>query len=188
MKELKRLVKRDNMNNIKKIRQLQGMTQQQLADKIGMSRQYIGELERDIRDIHGVSTKILKSIADALDVRMEDLISPVWRRTKDSYKDFSKIYLGESNIASVVMVGCQPQGGAKAELLRFGEGGSYTAYFVTKDIPITEHYEKVFEFRSRLAIYDDKNYIGVVKAEKIEVYRAGEFGCVIKAVDGKFTN
>lgn len=176
------------MNNIKEIRNERNMTQQQLADKAGVQRQYIGELERNIRDIHGISAKTLKNIADALDSTMDELISPARRRVKTSYKDFYKIYLGESDIASIVLVGCQPQGGAKADLLYFGQDGFYKAYFVTEDIPIPEHYEKAFEFRSWLAIYDDNNYSGCVKADKIEVYRTGEFGCVIKAVGGEFVN
>lgn len=39
-----------------------------------------------------------------------------------TYKDFSKQYIGCSDIAALVMVGCG-KGGVCAEMLRFGEDG-----------------------------------------------------------------
>ena len=53
-----------------------------------------------------------------------------------SYKDFEKIYIGGSDIASLVLVGCKHNEkgeslGAATELLHFGEDNCYRAYYVT---------------------------------------------------------
>ena len=50
--------------NIKKYREVLNLTQQELADKVGCSRQYINELEND--SVRKISTKMLCSLASAL--------------------------------------------------------------------------------------------------------------------------
>ena len=58
--------------NIKKYREVLNLTQQELADKVGCSRQYINELEND--SVRNISTKMLCSLASALNVKVDDLL------------------------------------------------------------------------------------------------------------------
>jgi transcriptional regulator with XRE-family HTH domain len=58
--------------NIKVFREAKGMTQQDLADKAGCSRQFVNMLENS--DEINVSTKVLVSIANALERTVDDLI------------------------------------------------------------------------------------------------------------------
>ena len=92
----------------------------------------------------------------------------------DNYKN-AKIYAGESDIAALTAVG---SGGP--QFIRFGEDGSYTAYLVDGE-EIPEHYTKAAEFEYWLKIYDDRELTIEIKADKIEIYRAGSFGMIIKA-------
>lgn len=58
--------------NIKVFREAKGMTQQDLADKAGCSRQFVNMLENS--DEINVSTKVIVSIANALERTVDDLI------------------------------------------------------------------------------------------------------------------
>ena len=58
--------------NIKKFREAKGMTQQELADKAGCSRQFVNMLENS--DEINVSTKVLVNIANALERSVDELI------------------------------------------------------------------------------------------------------------------
>lgn len=103
-----------------------------------------------------------------------------------SYKDFEKIYIGDSDIASLVLVGCKHNEkgeslGASTELLHFGEDNSYRAYYVTEPCKIGEHYRKVASFNSWLKIYDDTEKTFDVYGD-FNIYRAGMFGCIIEKV------
>ena len=59
-------------NNLKEHRLKQNLTQQQLADKVGLTRQAISHYENDIRNI---SLDILVSLAKILDITTDDLIT-----------------------------------------------------------------------------------------------------------------
>lgn len=95
-----------------------------------------------------------------------------------SYKDFDKIYIGGSDIAALVMVGCD-RDWVSSQILKFGEDGDYRAYYVDEPATIGAHYEKVASFTNWLKIYDD---VGLVFDENgdFSIYRAGEMGCIIK--------
>ena len=93
-----------------------------------------------------------------------------------NYKDFEKIYIGSSDIASLTLR--SPQ---KAYILNFGEDGTYSAYLVTDNAEIGKHYELCFTCDTWLNIYDDDGLVKTINAELIEVYRAGEMGCIIVA-------
>lgn len=54
-------------NNIKKYREIKGMTQQQLADKTGISMNYIAKIESKKMQ-RGFTIVVLGRIADALDI------------------------------------------------------------------------------------------------------------------------
>lgn len=99
-----------------------------------------------------------------------------------TYKDFSKKYIGCSDIAALVMVGCG-KGGVCAEMLRFGEDGDYDAYVVTDaDATIPEHYSKVASFSNWVKFYDDEELTFKAEGEEINVYRSGQYGCIIQVI------
>ena len=99
-----------------------------------------------------------------------------------TYKDFEKKYIGGSDIASLVMVGCRRDEGLKTEPLFFGEDGAYYAYIVDEETEIKSHYTKVAAFNHWLKIYDDDGLTFVENAKEINVYRAGQFGCIIQII------
>lgn len=57
-------------NNIKKYRKERNLTQQDLADLTGVSRQYITDIENENRNKH-ITIAILGRIADALNINIE---------------------------------------------------------------------------------------------------------------------
>lgn len=57
--------------NIRKYRGLQGYTQQDLADMIDMSREYVTDIENKSRNKH-LTIAVLGRIAEALDVPIRD--------------------------------------------------------------------------------------------------------------------
>jgi transcriptional regulator len=56
---------------IKEYRLSKNITQRELAEKVGCSRQYLNELEN--KDIRNVSSHLLLRIANALDVSVEKI-------------------------------------------------------------------------------------------------------------------
>lgn len=61
----------DGKNPIRVWRQYRGLTQQQLAKKVGISKPYLSQLESGKRN---GTTDILKNIAQALDVGLDELV------------------------------------------------------------------------------------------------------------------
>jgi len=102
-----------------------------------------------------------------------------------NYKEFEsksleRKYIGSSDIASLILVGCG-ENGLELKELHFGEDGSYQAYIIdNKDVEIPSHYSLVAEFETWLKIYDDEELTQRFNADKIEIYRAGEMGCIIR--------
>lgn len=100
-----------------------------------------------------------------------------------TYKDFEQKYIGDSDIATLILVGNRNEEGLKTELLRFGEDGYYKAYIVTEiDVEIGSHYKKVATFNHWLKIYDDDELTYRVNAKEINIYRAGLLGCIIQII------
>lgn len=95
------------------------------------------------------------------------------------YHDFARQFIGSSDIASLALVGCKAGTGAVAEMLHFGEDGNYYAYIVDQKIEIPSHYKLVTSFESWVKIYDDDELIYKCSAPQIDIYRAGDFGCII---------
>lgn len=58
--------------NIRKYRKFSGLTQQDLADLTGVSREYISDIENDSRNKH-VTIAVLGRIADALTIDIKEL-------------------------------------------------------------------------------------------------------------------
>ncbi len=104
-----------------------------------------------------------------------------------NYKDI-KVYLGSSDTASLDFFITYTGERIK---LKFGSDGEYSAYvchnFTEKEIP--EHYKKVFE-TSHFAgitfppeISTEPFTVRFTSIESIQIYRAGDFGCIINLVD-----
>lgn len=103
----------------------------------------------------------------------------------NSYRDFDKMTIGESDSAELLMYGPSYSGEASATKLCFKEDSLYSAYIVTGfDVDVGAHYKLVAVFKSWLKIYDDFGISFEAEADQIEVYRAGDFGCVIKLIGG----
>ena len=62
------------MNRIKKIRTEQQLTQQELADKAGINIRLVQRLEKEEISIMESRVKTIKAIADALSLKVDDLI------------------------------------------------------------------------------------------------------------------
>ena len=103
-----------------------------------------------------------------------------------TYKDFREINIGMSDVASLIMMGIK-ETGRSLEFLNFGEDGEYYAYLVDREedkpVEIGSHYKKVATFTNWLKIYDDYESTLDIKGKVINVYRAGEFGCIIEVID-----
>lgn len=111
--------------------------------------------------------------------RMQEYDRKIRSERAKSYKEYNKIYIGGSDYASLVLVGITKKG-LEAKILNFGEDGDYNAYFVDKDAKIGSHYKKQYEFQRWLKIYDDNELVKTIYANKIEIYQAGQFGCIIR--------
>ena len=62
------------MNKIKKIRTEQQLTQQELADKAKINIRLVQRLEKEEVSIMESRVKTIKAIADALEVKIEELL------------------------------------------------------------------------------------------------------------------
>ncbi len=58
-------------SRIKQFRSTKGITQEKLAELSGLSRQYIGDVERGIRNISLVN---IQKIANALEIKLSKLL------------------------------------------------------------------------------------------------------------------
>ena len=96
-----------------------------------------------------------------------------------TYKNFEKEHIGDSDIASLVLVG-NSENGITAKVLPFGMDGQYSAYIVSGKAIIGAHYKKVAEFKSWMKIYDDEELTRTFRGEKIIVYRAGKMSSIIQ--------
>lgn len=101
-----------------------------------------------------------------------------------NYKDFDKHFIGESDIAALVLVGYRKCEGVIPFMLNFGEDNSYIAYIVYgENITIGEHYKEIIRFNNWLKIYDDIGLKKEFKGKQIIVYRAGELGCIVQVIE-----
>lgn len=98
-----------------------------------------------------------------------------------NYKEYEEKFIGGSDIAALILVGCD-ENGLKTSHLNFGEDGSYRAYIVDENAEIGAHYKKVADFKYWFKIYDDHGLTYRVNAKEINIYRAGDFGCIIQVI------
>ena len=70
------------MNNIKMIRKNKGITQRELADSMGVSFQYISQLEKEDKELTGLSINTLQKCATALGCTPHDLTADTQSENK----------------------------------------------------------------------------------------------------------
>ena len=99
-----------------------------------------------------------------------------------SYKEYDRVYIGCSDIASLVLAGNKRNEGLKLHDLNLGIDGSYRAYIVDDKAIIGEQYHLEAEFNTWLKIYDDNGLVKDFKADTIRVYRIG-MHCIIQLLD-----
>jgi len=99
-----------------------------------------------------------------------------------TYKEFEKVFIGDSDSAFLTMVGAVDDV-VSAAPLHFGQDDSYKAYIVDEPAKIGNHYKLVATFEKWLRIYDDDEKVREFRADRINVYRAGEMGCIIELKD-----
>lgn len=99
-----------------------------------------------------------------------------------SYKEYPRQGLGWSDVAAVILAGCTEEG-VSAEVLHFNFDGEYKAYLVDQDAEIGAYYHLVCSFLYWMRVYDDEELIETFKADKINVYRAGDGGCIIQLIN-----
>ena len=98
-----------------------------------------------------------------------------------SYRDYDKEFIGESDVAAVTMIG--PYGyELVARVIKFGGDGDYRAYIVDEDAEIGAHYTEVARFKTWMKIVDDSAIQREFHADKIVVYQAGEYGCIVQLI------
>ena len=72
-----------------------------------------------------------------------------------NYSDFPKQYIGQSDILSLALMGCDRTGTPVSRVLNFSAGGAYKAYIVRgTDVSIGSQFEEKFVFHNWLRIYD----------------------------------
>lgn len=102
--------------------------------------------------------------------------------TKKQYNEFPRRSIGSSDIATLTLVGMTADH-LTTEFLYFGEDGSYSAYIIgERDVEIGSHYELVASFRRWMTIYDDNSCTATFHGDSINVYRAGDYGCIIQCI------
>lgn len=99
-----------------------------------------------------------------------------------TYKDFDQKYIGNSDIATLIMVGYSKDNGLITEALHLGGDDVYSAYIVTEESKIGDHYSKIATFSEWMKIYDDTGLSYKAEGKEINVYRAGMYGCIIQII------
>lgn len=89
------------------------------------------------------------------------------------------VSLGGSDIASLTL-----RSPMQAATLDFVEDGDYRAWIVDDpSVVVPNHYKKVYSCEYWLKIYDDDGLQADFNAKQIEVYRAGDYGCLIRLIN-----
>lgn len=101
------------------------------------------------------------------------------------YKNYMKEYIGASDSARLLIEGVNDEGIMEVKRLNFGEDGSYNAYIVDAKCEIPSHYQLQFSFNDFILINDDFGRVAKCESQKINIYTAGSFGCIIQCVDLK---
>lgn len=99
--------------------------------------------------------------------------------------DYSREYIGASDISHLTFFGMDESdehNRYKRKVIYFAGDGEYFAYIADEECGIPEHYNKEAEFDNWLRIYDNDICTRNFHAKKINVYRAGGYGCIIQLI------
>ena len=99
-----------------------------------------------------------------------------------SYKEYERVYIGSSDIASLTVVGPRNQGVSLAKSLDFNIDSNYFAYLVDGEANIGDHYKLVQCCKYWMNVFDDQELTLKLSAPTIKVYRAGDCGCIIQCL------
>ena len=88
--------------------------------------------------------------------------------------------IGGSDIASLIL-----RGPMCLKKMDFGGDGEYRSYIVDEFCEIPESYGLQFSCTDWIKIYDDNGLSFTAKAKKINVFRRGDYGCIIQLISEK---
>lgn len=100
-----------------------------------------------------------------------------------SYKDYERVYIGSSDIASLTIVAPRDNGDPLAQSLDFAIDSNYFAYIVDSNAYIGDHYKLVQCCKGWVKVFDDETLTLKLKAPSIKIYRAADCGCIIQCID-----
>lgn len=124
----------------------------------------------------------------------ENEMSKILQEAKTSLKPHYKdkyIHLGYSDIGCLILVGItadsrkEKDGWFTLKPINFGGDGEYGAWLIDETVEVPEHYHLEFELKSWCKIYDDETLKATFHAEQINIYTAGDYGCLIQLINKK---
>lgn len=100
------------------------------------------------------------------------------------YDEYEMRDIGVSDVAALTLVGFNGKE-VESHVLKFEGDGSYRAYIVDENAEIGTHYTKEAAFESWMRVYDDLGLTWEGYAQRINVFRAGDYGCIIQHIGAK---
>lgn len=102
-----------------------------------------------------------------------------------THHDYEKVFIGSSDSARLEVIHTIENGTSKS-YLNFGEDGEYEAYIVDEKCTIPDTYELRCAFEGGYVdLFDDEGYNVYIKGETVQIYRRGDFDCIIKIIGFK---
>lgn len=102
-----------------------------------------------------------------------------------THHDYEKVFIGSSDSARLKVIHRVGDYASKS-YLNFGEDGGYEAYIVDEKCTIPDTYELRCSFEGGYVdLFDDEGYNVYIKGETVQIYRRGNFGCIIKIIGFK---
>lgn len=109
----------------------------------------------------------------------------------NDHHEYLRKPIGISDIAALVIVGPKAEVKSKydeyldTKIMHFGGDGDYFAYIVDEYAIIPDHYKPVAHLSYWISIYDDTSLAYSARADWINVFRAGDHGCIIQLIGAK---
>ena len=100
-----------------------------------------------------------------------------------SYREYERVYIGSSDIATLTVVALREDGEPLAQTLDFDIDSNYFAYLVDGEAKIGDHYKLVQCCKFWMKVFDDQELTLDLHSPTIKVYRAGECGCIIQTLE-----
>lgn len=102
-----------------------------------------------------------------------------------THHDYEKVFIGGSDSARLEVIHATEHG-VSTHYLNFGEDGDYKAYVVDEKCTIPDTYELRCAFEGGCVdLFDDEGYNVHIEGETVQIYRRGDFGCIIKIIGFK---